>query len=129
MYQVRSINLGSVALYSFLIFFILGLVFVLPMGCMGYLFSSLAPSLPPDQTGGQALNPDALMGFLGAGFILAMPFLYGIMGAVMNTLLALVYNLLSMKLGGLKIELEKVPDAQLPGTLPTLEGQSHDLPR
>jgi hypothetical protein len=41
-----------------------------------------------------------------------MPIIYSVMGTIMNTIIALIYNLLSLKLGGIKLSLRKI---EVPG--------------
>ncbi len=110
MYQLRKINLGSVAIYSFILIFILGLLIMLPFGLINMFIASFAPrEFPP---------PHFIFPF-GAGviFYLFFPVIYAIMGSIFNVILAWIYNLISAPLGGIKFDLEKI------GTFTELENQ------
>ncbi|MBN2013280.1 DUF3566 domain-containing protein [candidate division KSB1 bacterium] len=105
MYRIRKIDLGTVAIYSFFVFLIVSLIFVVPIGLIGMLVSNFiasqtSPMIPTESS----FNPMTLFSGI---FIFVMPVLYGIIGAIMNTVLAFIYNMLSIKLGGIKISLEK----------------------
>jgi hypothetical protein len=100
MFQLKKIDIASVALYSFLMFLILGLIIFLPFGI---LFSILSNFIP--QTGDV---PSEIFPIFGGMFFLIMPIFYAVFGTIINVLVVLCYNLLSLKLGGIKIELEKV---------------------
>ena len=100
MYQLKKIDIPTVALYSFLMFLILGLIFFLPLGLLISLISSMIPDTGmPEQD---------FIPFFGGIFIIIIPVFYAIIGMIVNVLIALLYNLLSIKLGGIKINLEKI---------------------
>jgi hypothetical protein len=103
MYQLKKIDIATVALYSFLIFLILGLVIFLPLGILSFIFSNLLSRGDFYQHG-----PSHFFPVFGGIFLLLMPLAYGIIGMIINTLIALLYNLLSIKLGGIKVQLDKI---------------------
>ena len=102
MYQLKKIDIGTVALYSFLMFLILGLLILIPFG----LFFSIMSSLLPERGGIQS----EAFPFFGGIFIILIPIFYAVFGTIMNVLIVLFYNLLSLKLGGIKFNLEKIEE-------------------
>lgn len=100
MFQLKKIDIGSVALYSFLMFLILGLIIFLPLGIFFSIMSSFIPH--------SSQVPSELFPIFGGMFFLIMPIFYAVFGTIVNILIVLCYNLLSLKLGGIKIDLEKV---------------------
>jgi hypothetical protein len=100
MYQLKKIDIGSVALYSFLMFLILGLIIFLPFGIIFSILSSFIP-----QTGDV---PSEIFPIFGGMFFILMPIFYAVFGTILNVLVVLCYNLLSLKLGGIKFDLAKI---------------------
>jgi hypothetical protein len=83
----------------------LGKMLAILYGIMGLLFvpffllmSLASASMPAQQRVG-------MMAF-GAGFALAMPFLYAGMGFVCGALGALIYNVVAKWIGGIEVEVE-----------------------
>jgi hypothetical protein len=103
MYQLKKIDLAGVALYSFIIFLIIGLLIFLPIGFISIIFTQFLSRSEFYSPGHSSVYP-----IFGGFFIILMPIIYGVMGTIMNTILALIYNLLSLKLGGIKISLENI---------------------
>ena len=110
MHQIKKIDLTSVALYSFIMTFVLILLISLPFGIVFTLLSEFIPDTSPFE--GQGF-PFANLGIL-VFFIAALA--YAILVTIMNTILALVYNLISSKLGGIKIAIEKVEEKGIDNT-------------
>lgn len=108
MFRLKKVDISSVALYSFLMFFILGLIFFLPFGL---LLSILAGYITETGIPGQ----DFLPVFSGV-FLIIIPIFYAILAMIINVIIALCYNLLSLKLGGIKINLEEI--GQIETTIP-----------
>ena len=100
MYQLKKIDIGTVALYSFLMFLILGLIIFLPMGFIMTIISSFLPETGELQT--------ELFPLFGGILFILIPVLYAVFGTIVNIIVVLCYNLLSIKLGGIKIRLDKV---------------------
>lgn len=98
MFKLKSIDLGSVVLYSFLMYLILGLIIFLPVG---FIFSIMSSFIPDSGEIDSIILP-----FFGGIFLFLIPILYAVFGTIMNTVIVLIYNLLSKKFGGIKIELE-----------------------
>ncbi len=99
MFAVKKIDLGSVALYSFLIGYILTFVFAFII----WSLLSIMPLLTPTMETQMGLFKS--MGFL---FVIFIPVFYGIVIALTNVILALIYNLLSRYFGGIKVELTQI---------------------
>ncbi len=113
MYRLKHLDIGSVAVYSFLLIFAVGLLFMLFFGMLNWLLFQ-----PMRQMAGgpspRFFPPFAFHSF----FLVIFPLIYAFFGTLFNVLLAFIYNIVAKALGGLKIELEHVaaPDegAQLP---------------
>ncbi|MBD3321694.1 MAG: hypothetical protein GF350_11420 [Chitinivibrionales bacterium] len=105
-YKLKKLDLGSVALYSFVMFFIISLLFMLPFSlffmAMGNFFSNTMPENIP-------FNPFSLFSGI---FLIFMPLLYAIFGTIINTVIALLYNLLSTRLGGIRFSVEKIAELE-----------------
>ncbi len=100
MYQLRKIDLGTVALFSFLMFLILSLIFFLPFGIIMSVISNFLPETGPPQLG--------MFRFFGGFFVILIPVFYAVFGTIINVIIALCYNLLSIKLGGIRFTLEEI---------------------
>ena len=100
MYKLKRIDIGTVALYSFIMLLILSLLFILPFGILVIIINKFIPS------SGQP-EPN-LFNMFGGLFIIIMPIFYAVFGTIMNVLIALCYNLLSLKFGGIKFEVIKL---------------------
>jgi len=100
MYQLKKIDLPTVALYSFLMLFILGLLLILPIGL---LFTIIGNSIP--DLGGEEIG---MISFFSGIFLFIIPVFYAVFGTLINVIIVLCYNLLSVKLGGIKIDLKKL---------------------
>lgn len=100
MYRVNKIDLPTVALYSFMMLFILSLLFMLPFG----LILSIIGNSIPDMEGMEM----GFLSFFSGVFLLVIPIGYAVFGTIINVIIVLCYNLLSSKLGGIKIDLKKI---------------------
>ena len=100
MHQIKRIDIGSVALYSFLMLLLLGLIIFLPIGLIFSIVSSFVPH--SDEFG------PFIMPFFSGIFIFLIPLFYAIAGTITNVIIVAVYNLLSVKFGGIKVDLEKI---------------------
>ena len=76
------------------IYGIMGLL-VAPLFLLGSMFAS---QLPPQQRVG-------IMA-LGAGFSVAIPFMYGAMGFILGVIGGFIYNLVAKWVGGIEVEVE-----------------------
>ena len=99
-YKIKSFDLGSVLLYSFLMYLILGLIIFIPIGLIFSIVSNFIPDTGEfDST---------IFSFFGGIFLILIPIFYAVAGSIMNALVVLLYNLLSKKFGGIKLEIDKV---------------------
>ena len=99
MFSLKSIDIASLALYSFLMYLILGLIIFLPLG---FFFSIVSNFLPDTGEFDSMILP-----FFGGIFLILIPLLYAVFGTIMNVIIVIIYNLLSKKFGGIKIELSR----------------------
>ena len=100
MYQIKKIDIGSVALYSFILYLILTFIIMLPIGLILSLASSFIPDTSEIESG--------ILPFLSGIFIIIMPIFYAIVGTIVNVIVVAIYNLISKKFGGIKLEMEKL---------------------
>jgi hypothetical protein len=62
----------------------------------------------------QRMNPNHASGpfaFIGLGFAIFMPVIYGVMGFILGVISAAIYNLVASWVGGLEFEVEESPAA------------------
>jgi hypothetical protein len=108
MYQIKKLDLATVALYSFLLFFFMGLLFILPFWL---LFSIIGSSIPDLQNTGMGFLP-----FFSGVFIIIIPVIYATFGTILNMIIVLFYNFFAGRFGGIKLELKEIS-----GTEPSLQ--------
>lgn len=101
MFQLKNIDVRNVALYSFIMFLIISLIFIIPFG----LFFTFLSSIIPDAE----YQVEAFSIFSGI-FIFILPLFYAVLGTIVNVLVALLYNALSKKFGGIKLTVEKLDE-------------------
>ena len=106
MYRIKHFDLGTVALYSFIMTFIISLIIFVPLGLFISAMGELAQESMPGV--GDDLIPFADFGIL---IFLILAVAYSVVATIIYTIIALLYNLLSLKLGGIKVGVEKVQDA------------------
>ena len=102
MFQLKKIDLGSVAIYSFILYLILSLLFMIPT----WMFYTMVNRLMPGMMGGQ--GQPSMFPFFGGFFFIILPSIYAFFGTIMNLIIAIAYNLISLKLGGLRFTVEKI---------------------
>ena len=105
MYKIKHLDLATVALYSFVMTLIISVIIFIPVG----LFFTAMIKLAQDSMPGfdQQMFPLANFGFL---FFLFAAIFYAVIATIVNTIIALVYNILSLKLGGIRIKMETVEE-------------------
>ena len=86
-----------------LLYACMGLIF-LPFFAIFALLGSFAQHA--QQTQSLTGPPAALMGGMMIGFGLFMPVMYGVMGFIFGILMAVVYNLVARRIGGIEVEVE-----------------------
>lgn len=104
MYKIKSFDIGSVALYSFLLYLILGLIILLPLGLVMSVLSGFMQNTGEFDSG--------IFSFLEGIFILIIPIFYAVLGTIFNLVIVVIYNLLSKKFGGIKVEIENVDEPE-----------------
>ena len=104
MYKIKSFDLSSVLLYSFLMYLILGFIIFIPIGLIFSIVSNFIPNAGDFDS--------SIFPFLGGIFIILIPIFYAVAGSIMNAIIVLIYNLLSKKFGGIKLEIDKVDDQE-----------------
>lgn len=90
--RLKSIGVGQMAKLLGALYFMLGIIFAL----IFWLVGSMMPTV--------AMGEEATM--FGKGFLLMMPFLYGLFGLVFGALTAWLYNIVAGWTGGLDFEFE-----------------------
>lgn len=108
MYRIKHFDLGTVALYTFIMTFIFSLLFFIPFGLIMATFANLAQDSMPGFNEG--VIPFADFGIL---FLFIICLVYSVFATILYTIIALVYNLLSLKLGGIKVSVEKVEETTM----------------
>jgi hypothetical protein len=99
---IRKINPWSCAKVAGVTYALMGLL-------IGGLFSLVGLGI------GSMANREAfpMAGMLvGAGAIVVLPILYGVMGAVVTAIGAVIYNIVAGMIGGIEIEVETLPVRQ-----------------
>jgi hypothetical protein len=95
MVQIKRIGIKQTAKVISVFYFLISLVFVLPISLIAFFLGSL---------GGKE------DGFFATAFggiiLLLLPLFYALMGFVMVALTALIYNALAKRIGGIEIELD-----------------------
>jgi len=80
--------------------FIIGIFYAL-------LFGTIFASIPPSTTGGLDLGWLGL--FFGVGAVVVMPIITFIGGFISSAIIALVYNFLAPRIGGVKVRFKEEP--------------------
>jgi len=94
--EIKRIDVFSCARVAAILYALLGLIF-------GGLFSLFAVAGVALQTGE---SEDAALGMLfGAGAIVIMPIMYGVLGGISVAIGAALYNLVAGMVGGIEVEL------------------------
>ena len=104
MYQIKKVDLPTVALYSFLLFFIMALLFFLPFALLITIIGNTVPELE-----GAAFG---FIPFFSGIFLLIIPVFYAVLATIMNVIIVLCYNFFAQRFGGIKIDLHKIGEVQ-----------------
>ena len=105
MYRIKHFDLATVALYTFVMTFIISLIFMIPLALIFSAMGEMAQQSMPGYA--DSFFPVANFGIL---FFLLLAVAYSVFATIIYTIIALLYNLLSIKLGGIKIAVEKLDD-------------------
>src|SRR5689334_3106672 len=101
MYQLRRVNVLSVAKISGLWHFCFGLLF-----CLLLLPFSILGGLAGQQGGGRQ---GAFAAAFGVGFVVIMPVFYAVFGLLLGALGGAFYNFVAERIGGIEFELMAPP--------------------
>lgn len=104
MREIKRIDVVSALKVSGILYALLGLIFALLFLPFMGVMSSFASAAGEDA----GMFPMMFGG--GISMILIMPIMYGIMGAIFGALGALIYNLVSKWVGGIKVVVDDVDD-------------------
>ena len=102
MFQIKKFDISSVALYSFIMFLILGLIIFIPLGLLFSLISNFIPDTGEFDT--------SVFNIFSGIFIIIVPIFYAVFGTIMNVLIEFIYNIISMKFGGIKLDIQKLDE-------------------
>jgi len=107
-YEIKKLNVWSVAKVSFVLGGVLGFC----AGLFLWMFAGLISSLPVSELS----EPEAMEGLssLGAMMPFALAVFYAVMLMITNAILAGVYNLLGGMVGGIELTLVAPPPPQMP---------------
>lgn len=108
---IRRFGVLSVAKMYGLLMFLFGLIFGVIYGLILIVFGAAISAMGPGR--------DAAAGgigtvAMGVGMMIGLPLFYGILGFIMGAIGALIYNVVSGIIGGVKFELEGVQDEYAP---------------
>ena len=103
MLVLNKLDLPSVALFSFLMIFVISLILSLP-----FVFIIIAVVNFMSEAGLPPLTYEDIFPAFGWAYIIGISLLYAVIGTIINVLIALIYNLLSKKFGGIKVSLKKI---------------------
>ena len=108
---IRRFGVLSVAKMYGLLMFIFGLIFGILYGLFLILFGAAMSALG---TGREATTGGVSTVVVGIVVMIGIPIMYGVMGFIMGAISALVYNIASGMIGGVKFELEGVQGEYAP---------------
>ncbi len=94
-YEVKKLDILQASKISGIMYFLISLVFVIPM----FMFMSILPN-----------NDDLDMPFWSGSFMIFIPFFYGLMGFVITAVMSALYNFLADRMGGIKMSMEIEPE-------------------
>ena len=107
---IRRFAVLSVAKMNAIIWFIFGMIIGVLYGLFFMIFGAAMSSIAPEG-GGMGATGSVVAGLV---IMVAMPVTYGVMGLIVGTVGALVYNVLAGMIGGIKFEIEGVQQAYAP---------------
>jgi hypothetical protein len=93
-YQVKSFKILQTSVMAAVLYFILSLVFVIPMFLISLAF-------PHPSTGVFPM-------MFGTAFMVFLPFLYAVLGFIFTAIGCLIYNVVANFLGGVAFTLEEI---------------------
>lgn len=102
-YYIRKISVRSVAMYTFILVFILTFVLTL---FFWPVFSTILKMMPNDPVMDEKFNLSN--NFLSPFSLVVIPLLTAVLSTLVNIIIVVCYNLLSIKLRGIKIHLKEI---------------------
>ena len=117
-YEIKRINIWSVAKVSFVLGGVLGFV----LGLFFWMFASMIAQLPLEEFG----DMDGMEGLGAMGIMLPfmMAVFYGVAAMIGNALMAGIYNILSSVVGGIELTLAQPPQPVYAAPQPTAPPQA-----
>jgi hypothetical protein len=109
---IRRFSVMSVAKMYGLLMFIFGLIIGVIYGLFLILFGAAMTAASREGINATAGGISTVV--LGLGMMIGMPIIYGLLGFIMGAIGAVVYNILSGVVGGVKFELEGVQQDYAP---------------
>lgn len=97
---INRIGVGSLAKVAACLYGSIGLI----VGVCIFLVSLLGLGVPTDSESGM---PGWVAPLFGAGAIVILPLLYGTLGAIALSLVAMLYNFAARTVGGVRIEVDR----------------------
>ena len=94
--RLRRLSVDQMAKVLGVLYFLLGLIVAVIFGLLG--------SMIPTSEASEGVT------FFGRGFVIAMPFLYGILGVIFGALIAALYNLVAGWTGGMEFEFDSMSE-------------------
>ena len=108
---IRRFGVLSVAKMYGLLMFLFGLIFGVIYGLILIVFGAAISAMGP---GGDAAAGGIGTVAMGVGMMIGLPLFYGVLGFIMGSIGALIYNAVAGVIGGVKFELEGVQDEYAP---------------
>lgn len=109
---IRRFGVLSVAKIYGLLTFVMGLIIGVIYGLFLILFGAAMSAIAP--SGDAALAGGVSTVVIGVAMMIGFPIMYGIMGFVGGAISAVIYNIASGLIGGIKFELEGVQQDYAP---------------
>lgn len=109
---IRRFGVLSVAKVYGLLTFVIGLIIGVIYGLFLILFGAAMSAIAP--SGDAALAGGVSTVVMGVALMIVFPIVYGIMGFVGGAISAVIYNIASGLIGGIKFELEGVQQEYAP---------------
>jgi putative exporter of polyketide antibiotics len=106
MFELKKVGVLSLAKISAFIMAIIGLLLGCLYALMGVWMNKLISGMTPEMQAKAGIEPGMGMLF-GPWAILILPIVYGIIGLISGLFGGWLYNIISSKIGGIKIELSK----------------------
>jgi len=97
MARISKIGIKQIFKFSFFFYLTITFIFVLPVALITFLVGSTSKTQELFPFGGAVL---------GGLFFLILPVIYAVVGAIMVSISARLYNFIAKKVGGIEVEIE-----------------------